>query len=175
MVLDGFNSTLPVNPYLDNYVLYGIDGSGLNFFQSEWSRYLQSQGGKSKLGNNEIHVVASYRLTDHIFTDAVIQPRKKKNEYSAVCDIINNCTFDGGIPIFLADRGFPSYNMFAHAKEKDVFFLVRAKDLYIEQLLRNDLLLIFSCVSTFWKILLSTLVLSLMFSFSFQFMAPLWI
>ncbi len=140
MLLDGFNNTLPVTPYLDNYVLYGVDGSGFNiFFNPNDPDTYNPPSGKSKLGNNEIHVVASYRLTDHIFTDAVIQPGKKKNEYSAVCDIIDNCTFNGGIPIFLADRGFPSYNMFAHAKEKGVFFLVRAKDLYIERLLRDDL------------------------------------
>lgn len=140
IVLDGFNRTLPVTPYLDKYILYGVDGSGFNiFFNPNDPDTYNPPSGKSKLGNNEIHVVASYRLTDHIFTDAVIQPCKRKNEYAAVCDIIDNCTFDGGIPIFLADRGFPSYNMFAHAKEKGVFFLVRAKDLYMERLLRDDL------------------------------------
>ena len=109
MILDGFNSILPVNPYLDNYVLYDIGGSGFNiFFNPNDPDTYNPPSGKSKLGNNEIHAVASYRLTDHIFMNAVIQPEKKINEYSAICDIIDNCTFDGGIPIFLTDRGFPS-------------------------------------------------------------------
>lgn len=139
MILDSFNSTLPTIPYRDKYILYGIDGSGFNiFFNPKDPDTYNPPSGKSKLGNNEIHVVASYRLTDQIFTDAVIQPGKKKNEYSAVCDIIDNCTFDGGIPLILADRGSPSLNMFAHAKEKGIFFLVRAKDLYIERLLCGD-------------------------------------
>lgn len=140
MILDRFNTTLPPTPYLNKYVLYGIDGSSFNIaYNPNDPDTFNPPSGKSKLGNNEMHVVASYRLTDHIFTDAVIQPGKKKNEYSAICDIIDRSTFDGGKPIFLADRGFPSFNMFAHAREKGVFFLVRAKDLYIERLLRDDL------------------------------------
>ncbi len=139
MILDRFNKTLHTTQYKNNYVLYGVDGSGFNiFFNPNDPDTYHPPSGKSKRGNNEIHVVASYRLTDHFFTDAVIQPCKKKNEYSAICTIIDNCTFDGGTPIFLADRGFPSYNMFAHAKEKGVFFLVRAKDVYLERLLRDD-------------------------------------
>lgn len=139
MLLDRFNKTLPATIFRNKYILYGVDGSGFNiFFNPNDPDTYNPPSGKSKLGNNEIHVVASYRLTDHIFTDAVIQPGKKKNEYSAVCDIIDHLTFDGGVPVILADRGFPSYNMFAHAKEKGVFFLVRAKDIYMERLLRND-------------------------------------
>lgn len=99
MILDSFNSTLPTTPYRDKYILYGINGSGFNiFFNPKKPDTYNPPSGKSKLRNNEIHVVASYRLTDQIFTDAVIQPGKKKNEYSAVCDIIDNCTFDGGDP-----------------------------------------------------------------------------
>jgi len=139
MVLEGFNRTLAATTYLNKYVLYGVDGSSFNiFYNPDDPNTYNPPSGKSKRGNNEIHIVASYRITDHMFTDAVIQPCKKKNEYSAICDIIDNSTFDGGTPIFLADRGFPSYNVFAHAKEKGVFFLVRTKDIYMERLLRDD-------------------------------------
>lgn len=139
-VLEKFNKTLPISKSFDKYVLYGVDGSGFNIFlnPNDQDTY-NPPSGKSKLGYNEIHVVAAYRLSDLIFTDTIIQPSRKKNEYSAVCDLIDNCTFDGGIPLFITDRGFPSFNMFAHAKEKGIFFLSRAKDLYVERLLRNDL------------------------------------
>ena len=140
MILDDFNKTLPVTQYRGKYVLYGVDGSGFNiFFNPNDPTTYNPPSGKSKLGNNEVHVVASYRLSDLIFTDAIIQPCKEKNEYSAICDLIDNCTFDDGTPLFITDRGFPSYNMFSHAKEKGVFFLSRAKDLYVERLLRKDM------------------------------------
>ena len=135
MLLDRFNDTIPAATYQGKYILYGVDGSGFNIaYNPDDPDTFNPPSGKSKLGNNGIHVVASYRLTDHIFTDAVIQPCRKKNEYSAVCDLIDNCLLEDGIPIFIADRGFPSFNMFAHAEEKGVKFLVRAKDLYIKRL-----------------------------------------
>lgn len=138
-ILNGFNGTLPVPIFRDKYVLYGVDGSGFNIaFNPDDPDTYNPPSGKSKRGDNEIHVTAAYRLTDHVFTDAIIQPCKKKNEYSAICDLIDGCSLDKGTPIFIADRGFPSYNMFAHAKEKGVFFLVRAKDVYMERLLRDD-------------------------------------
>ena len=135
MLLDRFNDTIPAATYQGKYILYGVDGSGFNIaYNPDDPDTFNPPSGKSKLGNNGIHVVASYRLTDHIFTDAVIQPCRKKNEYSAVCDLIDNCLLEDGIPVFIADRGFPSFNMFAHAEEKGVKFLVRAKDLYIKRL-----------------------------------------
>ena len=140
MLLAKFNAALPAAvTYQEKYILYGVDGSGFNIaYNPNDPDTFNPPSGKSKLGNNEIHVVASYRLTDHLFTDAVIQPGRKKNEYAAICDLIDNCSLEGGTPIFLADRGFPSYNMFAHAVEKGVKFLVRAKDLYVKRLLGND-------------------------------------
>ena len=139
LLLARFNGTLPAVTYQEKYILYGVDGSGFNIaYNPDDPDTFNPPSGKPKLGNNEIHVAASYRLTDHIFTDAVIQPCRKKNEYSAICDLIDNCSMEEGIPIFLADRGFPSYNMFAHAEKKGVKFLVRAKDLYMERLLGNE-------------------------------------
>ena len=38
-------------------------------------------------------------------------------------------------PIFIADRGFSSYNVFAHAIENNVDFLIRAKDLNVQRFL----------------------------------------
>lgn len=136
MLLDRFNGTIPAAAYQGKYILYGVDGSGFNIaYNPDDPDTFNPPSGKSKPGNNEIHVVASYRLTDHIFTDAVIQPCRKKNEHSAVCGLTGNCLPEDGIPVFIADRGFPSFNMFAHAKEKGVKFLVRTKDLYIKRLL----------------------------------------
>ena len=135
MLLDRFNGTIRTAAYQGKYILYGVDGSGFNIaYNPDDPDTFNPPSSKSKPGNNEIHVVASYRLTDHIFTDAVIQPCRKKKGHSAVCGLTGNCLPEDGIPVFIADRGFPSFNMFAHAKEKGVKFLVCAKDLYIKRL-----------------------------------------
>jgi len=135
-----FNSHFLPLLYKDKYILTGVDGSGFRIFHNPANaESYNPPTGRSTRGFNEIHVVAAYLLTDRTYTDAVIQPSKKKNEYSAFCSLIDGCRTDQGIPLFIADRGFPSYNMFAHAKEKGVSFLVRAKDLYVERLLGSSL------------------------------------
>ena len=35
---------------------------------------------------------------------------------------------DKSIPVFIADRGFHAFNVFAHAIERKSYFLIRAKD-----------------------------------------------
>jgi len=44
----------------------------------------------------------------------------------------------GGTPIFIGDRGFSSYNLYAHAKENGFLFMVRAKDINTKRLLKTD-------------------------------------
>lgn len=44
----------------------------------------------------------------------------------------------GGCPIFIADRGFSSYNVFAHAIENNLDFMIRAKDLNVRRFLGMD-------------------------------------
>ena len=69
----------------------------------------------------------------------MIQPGRKKNEFQALCDLTDRYSY-GESPIFIADRGFSSYNYFAHAIEKGVFFLVRAKDINVKRLLNLETL-----------------------------------
>lgn len=135
-ILFRFNSHFPPSLYKGKYILTAVDGSGFNISRnpSDIDSY-NSPTERSGLGFNEIHVVASNRILDHIYTDAIIMPAKKKNEYSAICDLVDGCQTDQGIPLFLADRGFPSFNLFAHAKENGVCFLIRAKELYVQRLL----------------------------------------
>ena len=67
----------------------------------------------------------------------VIQPGRLKNEFAALCQLIDRYIY-GGCPIFVADRGFASHNVFAHALEKGCFFAIRAKDVNTRRLLAAD-------------------------------------
>ena len=73
------------------------------------------------------------------YLDCVVQPGRLNNEYRAICDLIDRYSYDG-TPIFIADRGFSSYNLFAHAKENGSLFMVRAKDINVKRLLNIDTL-----------------------------------
>lgn len=134
-----FNSHFKPTLLKQKYVPIAVDGTAFNMFRDPTNMdTFRPPSGQSKLGYSEIYVVGAYQLLDKVFSDAVIKPSRIKNEYTAICEMIDRCDSSQGIPLFLADRGFPSFNCFAHAKETGVKYLIRAKDLYVDRLLRDE-------------------------------------
>lgn len=77
---------------------------------------------------NQIHLNALYDLQARTYADAIIQPARLENENKAVCEMIDR--YQGEVKtVFIADRGYESYNIFAHVQEKGMFFLVCVKDI----------------------------------------------
>ena len=62
--------------------------------------------GKSTKGFNQIHTVALYDLISRYYVNAKIQPIKKKNEFKALAELIDEYEHHDLMPIFIADRGF---------------------------------------------------------------------
>ena len=91
-------------------------------------------------GYNAIHVVALYDILSDRYTDAVISPFAKNNEPRDIClltdRIKDNCGYK---TLIIADRGFATYNFFAHAIENGVYFLARAKDANVEYMIGKKL------------------------------------
>ena len=76
---------------------------------------------------NLYHLNALYDLCSHTYLDAVVQKSRKWNEHRAFCDMVDR--YDSAIPtVFIADRGYESYNNMAHVQLKGQFFLFRIKD-----------------------------------------------
>lgn len=135
-----FNSHYPPICYKNKFLLLACDGSSFSFTRNpkDLDSYYDPNG-RSVNGFNQIHLVALFNLLSQRYLDAQIQPIRKKNEFLALSNLIDR--FDpppGTSPIFIADRGFHSYNVFAHAIEKDAYFLIRAKDINTKRLLGND-------------------------------------
>ena len=86
-----------------------------------------------------IHTITLFDLLDKRYLDCVVQPGRKKNEFRAICDLADKYDY-GGVPVFIADRGFACYNFYAHAIEKGIYFLVRAKDINVKRLLNIETL-----------------------------------
>lgn len=85
-------------------------------------------------------MIPLFGLLSKRYTDCVVQPIRKKNEFHALCTLIDRqkqdpCT----IPIFIADRGFHSLNVFAHAIEHHSYFMIQATDIKMQRLLGIDL------------------------------------
>jgi len=135
-----FNQLYDYTLYKDRFQLLACDGSSFTFTRnpSDEESYF-APDGKTTNGYNQVHLVPLYDLLSNRYVDAVVQPIRKKNEFQALASMIERYpTSRAAIPIFIADRGFHSYNVFAHAIEKQAFFLIRAKDINTQRLLGED-------------------------------------
>jgi len=130
------NSQFNLKLYKDRYNLIACDGC--EFVMPRNPNDLESffpPTGKSSRGYNMLHATALFDILSKRYLDCIVKPAWDKNEFSAICDFIKRYSYNG-FPIFIADRGFASYNFFAHAFDKGFHFLVRAKDLNTKRLLK---------------------------------------
>ncbi|MBQ8973604.1 MAG: IS4 family transposase [Clostridia bacterium] len=123
------------------YRFLAADGSTLTFLSNDQlspSEYYSTQGNSAD-GCHSAHAIAMYDLDTDIYTDCVIQPIRYKDEFGAFRDMVDRHPLpaDGSALVFLADRGFCSYNNMAHVIERGQFFLFRAKDITSKGLLHH--------------------------------------
>lgn len=112
------------------YRLFAVDGSDIyiprNKMDAETYRVSDAYGK----GFNMLHLCAVYDLLSRLYMDIIIQPYNHINEYGAICDMIDRFTqlHPDEKALFIADRGFVSFNVFAHAIENNAFFLIRGRE-----------------------------------------------
>ena len=136
-ILRQFNLRFQTKKFRGKYSLIAADGCEFNIARNPQDpSTFHPASGRSKKGFNSIHTISLYDLISKRYLDVVIQPGRQKNEFGALCQLIDRYIY-GGCPIFVADRGFASYNVFAHAIEKGCFFVIRAKDVNIKRLLAS--------------------------------------
>lgn len=136
-----FNNLYPCTLYKDKYQLLASDGSSFTFTRNplDPDSYF-APDGKTTNGYNQVHVIPLFDLLSKRYTDCVVQPIRKKNEFQALCTLIDRYrSVPDSIPIFIADRGFHSLNVFAHAIEHHSYFMIRATDIKMQRLLGIDL------------------------------------
>ena len=137
-ILTQFNLRFPPKGLWGRYSLIAADGCEFNIARNPQDpSTFHPASGRSKKGFNSLHTISLYDLLSKRYLDVVIQPGRLKNEFAALCQLIDRYIY-GGCPIFVADRGFASYNVFAHALEKGCFFAIRAKDVNTRRLLEAD-------------------------------------
>lgn len=129
-LLLAFNKKLPKNLYRGKYEFWACDGSSADVFRNpEDPDTFFEPNEKSARGFNQIHINAMFSLLDKRFTNLLVQPARKRNEYSAFCSMVDSADISQNSKIiFFGDRGYSSYNNFAHVMEKKQFFLIRCND-----------------------------------------------
>lgn len=134
-LLRTFNSHFPFQKYKEKYTLIACDGSEFNIPRNPADTSTFNPPNKTALqGFNMMHTVSLYDVLSKRYLDVVVQPGREKDEFRALCELTDRYSY-GGSPIFLADRGFASYNVFAHALENKIDFIIRAKDLNTKRML----------------------------------------
>lgn len=136
-----FNAAYPFTFYKGKYQLLACDGSSFTFTRNpdDPDSYFPPNG-KTTNGYNQIHAVTLFDLLSKRYCDCIVQPVRKKNEFQALYTLIDRYHAPSGKkPIFIADRGFHSFNAFAHAIEHESYFLIRAKNVNMMRLLGTDI------------------------------------
>jgi Transposase DDE domain. len=110
------------------YRLLAIAGSDLHFATdpADTDTYFQSQPDAK--GYNLLHLNAVYDLCNRLYVDAIVQPRRLNNERKALAAMVDRSCIMGKT-IVISDRGYESYNNFAHIERKGWNYVIRVKDL----------------------------------------------
>ena len=139
-LLKAFNDKFPLTLYRNKYNLIAVDGCEFNIYRNaDDPETYYEPSGKTTLGYNMIHTISLFDVISKRYLDIEFQPSRMKNEFQAYCNLVDRYESDVQ-PIFIADRGFASYNTFAHTIEAKRKFLIRAKDLNVKRFLNlNEL------------------------------------
>lgn len=123
------------------YKLLAIYGSAINIPTNEESNtYIKPQktrNGNNSKGYNQYHLNAIYDIMNKVYVDVLLQPKPLANERIALVKMLESQKYDTKT-LLIADRGYPSWNIFTHFKYKNnVDYLFRVKN--NENILVKDL------------------------------------
>ena len=126
-----FNQSMIDFKTYKGYKLYAVDDSDINVaYDKEADTYVKpaiktKKDGTEGKGFNQVHLNAIYDLLNKVYVDASLQPRPSHDERRAFIDMFEKQEYKTKT-LFIADRGYPSWNMFAHFKYKhNVDYLIR--------------------------------------------------
>lgn len=106
--------------------LLAVDGSDIQLPMDPDDADSFYPGVNGQKPYNLIHMNALYDLLQRTYLDAVIQKSRKQNEHKALIELAEDSPIENALVI--VDRGYESYNTFAHIHERGWFYLARIKE-----------------------------------------------
>ncbi len=131
-----FNKPIKIKAGFKGYRVIACDGSDLRIPRNPSDEKTFIKNKETENGFNQLHINALYDIFGRTYVDLLIQNGTEKNEHSAVITMVDRVTLSKKT-IFLCDRGYESYNSFAHIIENGYKFLVRVKDVESTGILRG--------------------------------------
>lgn len=124
-----YNQKFPFTKTKDGIHILAFDGSDVNVPADKKDCNTFIPYNSNKGGYHQIHINICYSILDKRYSDVVIQPRSEMREADAACSMVDNKTIKGKC-LYIADRGYESFNLMAHIMEKEDFFLIRLKNIF---------------------------------------------
>lgn len=106
--------------------LVAVDGSHLNTPFNPKDPESYSKHISERRGMNQLHLNTLYDVLNDVFLDAIVQGCHSTNEKRAFCEMIDRYPADRPT-LFIADRGYASFNVLAHILHQKHHFLIRIK------------------------------------------------
>lgn len=122
-----FNHAFLCSKRYMGFHLVSCDGTDVNLPRDKNDNTYFVDYASKEDGYYQLHLNALQHIGENRFLDVVIQPRPLMDEQAAFCTMIDRCDLDDKT-IFIADRGYPSFNVLAHVVENKKYFLIRAKN-----------------------------------------------
>ena len=134
-----FTQTYDKFTLYQGYNLLAVDGSNLDIAHNPIDDLTYIKGANEGKGHNALHLNALYDLKNKLYVDATIQYKRKTHEREALFDMVRESTISDST-ILIADRGYESYNTFAHIERKGWKYLIRVKDIHSKSITSTLLL-----------------------------------
>lgn len=119
------NKAFPCEKTYKGYRLLAVDGCDLTIStdlnDEETLEYNQNNG------YSNYHLNCLYDILNHRYLDNIIQPLRKEDEKKAMWMMAER--YKGDKAIFIADRGYETFNNFEHLKKAGHKFLIRVRDI----------------------------------------------
>lgn len=115
---------LPYTEKFKGFRLIACDGSRLDlpYNPKDLETFVQNIEGRK--GYNQMHLTTLFDLLNNVYLDVSFQYGNEMDERRDFCTMID-CFKSDDKCIFICDRGFSSYNTFAHVIHDNQFFLFR--------------------------------------------------
>lgn len=124
-IFDNFSSKL-TESIDEGMPILAVDGSDVQIPTNSEDQASFYPGKNGHKPYNLLHINAMYHINHHIYSDAIIQKAREKNEHKALQQMVDRSPIPTAL--IIADRGYESFNSMAHIQEKGWFFLIRIKD-----------------------------------------------
>ena len=126
-----FNKAFPFSSVCRDLHMIACDGSDFNLpkLAKDLIYFVKYKKNSRIKGYWQMHLNTLFDIGEQRFVDAEIQPRPEMNEAAALCAMVDRYPSDQKA-LFIADRGYPSFNLFAHIIEHHHYFLMRTCNIY---------------------------------------------